>query len=138
MAGQQLYTLDEIGQVKPVSWAEYDQWEQSLDPSERCPLGTKLKADILGSATVTSLFSLVPMGYFGHKPQLFLTLTVGEGIWLTSVYTSHRACLSGHRDIFAKVRKLAMPLPMGQIAELKPLASDLREASTNDSQTELG
>jgi hypothetical protein len=105
MTGQQLYIIDSDGMVKPATWAEYDQWEQELSPTERCPLGKKLKVDVVGSVTITTLFCLSAIVFYGHRPQLFVTLAVGDGVWITSVYTSHRACLSGHRDIVSKIKK---------------------------------
>lgn len=116
MASQQLYTIDSEGITKAVSWAEYDQWEQELLPTERCPLGKKLKVDVVGNTTITTLFCLTPLGFYGHKPQLFMSLAVGEDVWVTSVYTSHRACLSGHRELVNKIKKGKAPL--------KPQASE--------------
>jgi len=110
MTGQQLYIIDGDGITKPATWAEYDQWEQELLPTERCPIGKKLKVDVVGSTTVTTLFCQSPLGFYGHKPQLFMSLAVGEDVWVNSVYTSHRACLSGHRELVAKIKKGKAPL----------------------------
>lgn len=91
-----IYILDPENNARPVSWQEYDAWEAEIPKENRTALGKRLAVDHFGSVVVVTTFMATPIGYFGRKPQLWITLTIGPGIWEESRYSSHRAALSGH------------------------------------------
>lgn len=92
----QLYILDEDNNARPVSWQEYDQWEEQIPKDLRCALGKRIKQDTIDGANIITFFLATPVGYFGRKPQLWLTLVIGTGVWDERRYSSHRAAVSGH------------------------------------------
>lgn len=92
----QLYILDDDNNARPVTWGEYDIWEERLAKHERCALGKMLRKDFAGGVAVYTVFLMTCIGYFGRKPQLWLTTTVGDGIFHERRYSSHRAAIQGH------------------------------------------
>ena len=92
----QLYILDADNNARPVSWQEYDQWEEQIPEDQRCALGKRIKQDVISGTTIVTFFLATPVGYFGRKPQLWITLALGDGVWDERRYSSHRAAISGH------------------------------------------
>lgn len=91
-----LYILDDDNHAHPVSWGDYEAWEDRIPQEERCALGKRLRVDTIGSVSVATVFLATPIGFYGRKPQLWLTLAVGDGYWEERRYSSHRAAISGH------------------------------------------
>ncbi|KAA1261605.1 hypothetical protein LF1_41560 [Rubripirellula obstinata] len=107
----QLYILGSDDQPVPVTWAQYDDWEESLSKDARCALGKRLKTNVANGIAITTVFLMTPIGYFGRKPQLWLTMTVGDGVFEERRYSSHRAAMQGHsascREFRQHVPKIA-------------------------------
>jgi hypothetical protein len=101
----QLYILDSENVARSVSWQEYDAWEETNPKESRTAFGKRLAVNHFGEITVLTVFVSTPIGYFGRKPQLWITLTIGPNIWEESRYSSHRAAMSGH----ASACKSAVP-----------------------------
>jgi len=91
-----LYILDAENNARPVSWHEYDAWESEIPKENRTAFGKRIAVNHFGTTTVLTVFVSTPIGYFGRKPQLWITLTIGPDVWEESRYSSHRAALSGH------------------------------------------
>src|SRR6056297_1946976 len=72
----QLYILDDDHSARPVTWGEYDRWEESLPQEDRCALGKRIRTEISGGVVVTTVFLMTPIGYFGRRPQLWLTMSI--------------------------------------------------------------
>jgi hypothetical protein len=109
---QQLYMLDEDNQAIPVSWGKYEEWESCLNRSEKSVLGKKLRSDTVGNTNVTTFFMSTPIGFYGRKPQLWVTIASGPDLFIERVYSSHRAAISGHlaqiRDLKKAKKKQAL------------------------------
>lgn len=103
----QLYTIDDEGEAKAVSLAEYEVWESSIPKESRTALGKRLRTDTVGSVIVATVFLATPIGYFGRRPQLWITIEIGPGHHEEHVYSSHRAAMSGHAKACRDLRKLA-------------------------------
>lgn len=100
---QQLYILDDDQQAIPVSWGQYEAWESRLKRQDKSVLGKKLRSDTVGNINVTTFFMATAIGFYGRKPQLWVTVIAGPDYFDESVYSSNRAAISGH---LAKVREL--------------------------------
>lgn len=96
MASSQLYILDHDNSPVPVSWGEYERWEERIPPDQRCALGKRLKHETIDGVSVITVFLATPVGYYGRKPQLWITIEAGDGHWSERRYSSHRAAMSGH------------------------------------------
>ena len=103
----QLYILNESNEAVPSTLSEVDAWESAMNPEERSSLGKLIANTAIGNCTVTTLFLASPCGFFGRKPQCWLTITAGHGIYRDSRYSSHRACLAGHIEAVSKAKKLS-------------------------------
>ncbi len=101
---QQLYMLDDDNQAIPVSWGKYEEWESRLSRSDKSVLGKKLRSDTVGNSNVTTFFMSTPIGFYGRKPQLWVTIASGPDLFIERVYSSHRAAISGHLARFATSR----------------------------------
>ena len=91
-----LYILQEDGNAHPVSASAYSEWEDMLNDNERCCLGKRLKADTVNGTNIITMFLGTPVGHFGRRPQLWVTLALGDGVFSERRYSSHRAALNGH------------------------------------------
>jgi hypothetical protein len=101
----QLYILDQDNIPRPVTWQEYDSWEETIPEDQRCALGRRVKQDMIGEINVITVFLATPIGYFGRKPQLWLTLSIGKNVWEERRYSSHRAAISGHLSACREFRQ---------------------------------
>jgi len=101
---QQLYILDDDHNAIPVSWGKYDEWEARIKREDKSVLGMRLRADTVGNTSVTTYFVSTPIGFFGRKPQLWLTIASG-GNSNERVYSSHRAAINGHLAELRELRK---------------------------------
>ncbi len=81
MHANPLYVLDADNNARPVSWSEYDLWEETLPKDERSALGRRLRFDEVGGVSIVTLFVCTPTGFYGRKPQLWITLAVGGGVF---------------------------------------------------------
>ena len=99
---QQLYILNEDSNAVPVSWGAYDEWESRIKREQRSVLGKKLREDFVGNTSVVTYFISTPIGFYGRKPQLWVTIASG-GVSNERVYTSNRAAINGH---LAQLREL--------------------------------
>jgi len=93
-----LYVLSDAGVPEPATLNQFNQWEDSIPEEQRTALGKRLRVDHIGGVSVISAFVATSVGWHNRKPQVFLTLATGEGVWSERRYTSLRACLNGHRD----------------------------------------
>jgi hypothetical protein len=100
---QQLYILDDDNQAIPVTWGKYDEWEARIKREDRSVLGKKLRVDTVGNTSVVTYFVSTPIGFFGRKPQLWITIASGS-VNVERVYSSHRAAISRTPD--TKLREL--------------------------------
>jgi len=111
---QQLYMLDDDNQAIPVSWGKYEEWESRLSRKDKSVLGKKLRSDTVGNTNVTTFFMSTPIGFYGRKPQLWVTIASGPDLFIERVYSSHRAAISGHlaqiRDLKKLQKKQALSL----------------------------
>ena len=101
----ELYILDNDNHPVPVRWGEYEEWHDRLPAGDKCQLGKRLKQDSVGPFTVSTLFMGSPIGFFGRKPQLWLTLTLGPDRYAEQVYSSHRASLQGHARTVRELKR---------------------------------
>ena len=118
----QLYILDQDNNARPVSWQEYDQWEDQVPKEMRCALGRRIKQDCINNTSIITMFLATPVGFFNRKPQLWLTLVVGPGVWEERRYSSHRAAVSGHLAACKESPLLVFPvvLPDSAKVEISP------------------
>lgn len=107
---QQLYILDDDHQAIPVSWGKYDEWEAHISREDKSVLGKKLRVDTVGSTSVVTYFLSTPIGFFGRKPQLWITIASGS-VNVERVYSSHRAAISGHLNQLRELRKVPAIAP---------------------------
>lgn len=107
---QQLYILDDDNQAIPVSWGKYDEWEARIKREERSVLGKKLRVDTVGNTSVVTYFVSTPIGFFGRKPQLWITIASGATN-NERVYSSHRAAIQGHLTEVRELRKVPAIAP---------------------------
>lgn len=107
----QLYILNEENNAVPVSWQEYDAWEESIPKEHRSALGRRIEQTHIGPVMVVTVFVATPIGYYGRKPQLWLTLSVGPEIWEERRYSSHRAALQGHAAACREITRQNTPKP---------------------------
>lgn len=113
---QQLYILDDDHNAIPVSWGKYDEWEARIKREDKSVLGMRLRADTVGSTSVTTYFLSTPIGFFGRKPQLWITIASGSNS-NERVYSSHRAAISGHLSEVRDLRKnIVLPTCIDKIA----------------------
>ena len=102
-----LYILDDDDTPVPATTSEYNRWEESIPPDERTALGKRIRSETVGTVSIVTVFVANGCGFHGRKPLVFLTMVHGPGTWINRCYSSHRACLSGHRDAVAKARRAA-------------------------------
>jgi len=74
----QLYILDPANNAQAVSWQAYDEWEQAIPENERTALGRYVAQESIGTTKVVTIFMATPIGHHNRKPQLWLTLAIGE------------------------------------------------------------
>ena len=103
---QQLYILDNDNNAIPVTWGKYDEWEGRLSRAEKSVLGKKLRSDNVGNINVTTFFMSTPIGFYGRKPQLWVTFAAGTDFYNERVYSSHRAAVSGHGNQVRELKKI--------------------------------
>lgn len=101
---QQLYILNDEYNAVAVSWGSYDEWESRIKREERSVLGKRLRVDTVGNTNVTTYFVSTPIGFYGRKPQLWVTIASG-GTSNERVYSSHRAAINGHLSQVRDLRK---------------------------------
>jgi hypothetical protein len=108
----QLYVLNPEGEASPATLAEYDQWEQSIPAESKSAVGKQLKKDFVEGVVVITVFFCTPIGFFGKRPQLWMTMEIGPDHHEEHLYSSHRAALSGHskavRDLRGRGNALAV------------------------------
>jgi hypothetical protein len=102
--GQQLYILNDESNAIPVSWGAYEEWESRIKREQRSVLGKKLRCDTVGNTSVVTYFISTPIGFYGRKPQLWVTIASGA-VNNERVYTSHRAAINGHLAELRELRK---------------------------------
>ena len=103
---QQLYILDNDNNAVPVTWGKYDEWEARLRSEERSALGKKIKTENVNGTAVVTYFMGTPIGFYGRKPQLWLTVAAGSDFYNERVYSSHRAAVSGHGHQVRELKKI--------------------------------
>lgn len=102
---QQLYILDDDNQALPVSWGKYDEWENRLKRDDKSVLGKRVKSTVVGGNSVITYFMSTPIGFYGRKPQLWVTIASGKNLFNERVYSSHRAAISGHLSQVREIKK---------------------------------
>ena len=101
----ELYILNADNVGVPVSWGDYELWHDNLPADQKCNLGKRLKQDTVGDITIATMFLGTPMGFFGRKPQLWVSISLGPNEYAEQVYSSHRACLQGHSRTIRQIKK---------------------------------
>ena len=107
---QQLYILDDDNQAIPICSGKSDEWEARIKREERSVLGKKLRVDDVGNTSVVTYFVSTPIGFFGRKPQLWITIASGATN-NERVYSSHRAAIQGHLTEVRELRKVPAIAP---------------------------
>ncbi len=93
-----LYILTSDGYLAPATLDMFNAWEDEIPEQDRTALGKRLRIDHAGDVTIVSFFIAAPVGWHNRKPQVFLTMSIGKGVWNERRYTSLRACINGHRE----------------------------------------
>lgn len=100
-----LYVLTDAGNPEPATLDRFCAWEDAIPENERTALGKRLRINHVAGVTIVTAFVATGLGWHNRKPQVFMTLATGEGVWQERRYTSLRAALNGHRDEVALHRK---------------------------------
>lgn len=109
MTDSPLYILTADNIPVPATLSQYDAWEEAIPREDRCALGKRLAQDTSDGLTVVTMFLACAVGYYGRKPQVFVSLAVGVGVWETSCYTSYRAAMAGHPAMLTRLQRKTAP-----------------------------
>ena len=102
--GPQLYILNDDNEAKPVNWGDYQAWEERIRPEDRCALGKLIRKDCVKETVVVTFFLASPSGFHGRSPQCWISIVASPNLHEQHVYSSHRACISGHNSILRKLQ----------------------------------
>lgn len=92
----QLFKLGDDLTAEPVSWGEFAAWEDSIPSRDRCDLGKILRRDFVNGIAVITVFTPVAQGLHHRRGLNWVTLAQGEDFIGSSLYSSHRAAMTGH------------------------------------------